>query len=124
MNFELAHQRVQLQGKVAETESRAALMRETMQEKVSTSLKSSPHCDVIQGKRVYDKGSPYVLKSIWLKYVQIQKLESEHKTQLDSLIARYAREHSQSEATRLKSQLATREVRHFTTYSFWKRLSK
>ena len=35
LNFELAHQRVQLQGTVAETESRAALMKETMQEKVS-----------------------------------------------------------------------------------------
>lgn len=34
MNFEMAHQRVQLQGKVAEAESRAALMRETLQEKV------------------------------------------------------------------------------------------
>ena len=31
----MAHQRVQLQGKVAETESRAAIMRESMQEKVS-----------------------------------------------------------------------------------------
>ena len=35
VNFEMAHQRVQLQGKVAETESRAALTKETMQEKVS-----------------------------------------------------------------------------------------
>ena len=48
--------------------------------------------------------------------MQIQKLESEHKTQLDSLIARYAREHSQSEATRLKSQLATREVSTFIDF--------
>ena len=35
MNFELAHQRVQLQGKVAETESRAAIEVEAAKEKVS-----------------------------------------------------------------------------------------
>ena len=35
LNFEMAHQRVQLQGTVAESESKAALMRETLQEKVS-----------------------------------------------------------------------------------------
>ena len=77
---------------------------------------------------VHGTGSPNVFNSVWpnLSCLQIQKLESEHKTQLDSLIARYAREHSQSEATRLQSQLATREVRLLlgTAYSFWKRSSK
>lgn len=37
-------------------------------------------------------------------------METEHKAQLDSLIAKYAKEHSQSETTRLQSQLASREV--------------
>ena len=37
-------------------------------------------------------------------------MENEHKTQVDSLVAKYAQQNSKSETTRLKSQLATREV--------------
>ena len=42
--------------------------------------------------------------------MQLVKMEGEHKAQVDSLIAKYAQQHAKSETTRLKSQLATREV--------------
>lgn len=43
-------------------------------------------------------------------FIQLMRLKEEHGCEVDSLLAKFAREGSQLEVTRLQSQLKAREV--------------
>ena len=43
--------------------------------------------------------------------IQLVSLQKDHSARVDALIAQFAREHSQSETTRLRSKVATLEVK-------------
>jgi len=52
---------------------------------------------------------------VWIKiFTQVSAVKEEYQEKVDSLLAKFARDHSQLEVTRLHSQLKAREVRgHF-----------